>query len=703
MAVDRAVLEQAAHRWGVQLDYYDCWGNHHVASDRTLSGILNSLGVATNSNAQVNAAIRQHDLAYWSHPLGETNVIYDDFEALRLRVPESDAGRSIKIEIEWEDGELQHHPYWLPELPELERAKFNGVTYIAKRLPLPRPLRLGYHTIRVYWVEEPSLALFGEARLIVCPRRAYEIPERLAGLAISLYGLRSRRNWGVGDFTDLDVLVNTFAAAGASFIALNPLHAIPNRVPYNTSPYLPECSLYRNWLYLDVERVPGYSRVDAPAPDLLEELRANDFVQYERVAEIKAAALRPAFARFEEAGGDPALDAYIAEQGEPLRRFAIYAALWGHIHAQSPEIWLWRDWPAEYQDPDSPAVAKFAAEHPLHVRYHQFLQWQVDVQIAEVQTRARALGMKIGLYHDLALATDKFGADLWADRPFYATGSRVGAPPDELAPSGQDWGFPPPNRDAHRTNGYERFAQTIRNSARHGGALRIDHVMRFFRLYWIPEGIPAGEGTYVLDYAEDLIAILALESVRGKFIIIGEDLGTVEPSARVRLSQSAILSYRLLWFERREDGGTKLPDEYPELAAVSITTHDLPTVAGFFQGKDIEARRAAGLVNDEEYAHQWESRRSEIARLEAGMAEAGFPFDALGFMLSTPSRIGIINQEDLTGETDQQNLPATTWEHPNWSRKMMLMVDELSGIAAEFRERAERSGRLSGAMVGRGA
>ena len=172
MAVDRAVLEQAAHRWGVQLDYYDTWGNHHVASDQTLIGILNSLGVATDSNAQVNAAIRQHDLDYWSHPLGETNVIYNDFEAIRLRVPESAKGRSIKIEIEWENGELQHHPYWLPELPELERTTFNGSTYISKRLPLPRPLHLGYHTIRVYWVEEPALKVFGEARLIVCPRRA---------------------------------------------------------------------------------------------------------------------------------------------------------------------------------------------------------------------------------------------------------------------------------------------------------------------------------------------------------------------------------------------------------------------------------------------------------------------------------------------------------------------------------------------------
>jgi 4-alpha-glucanotransferase len=302
--------------------------------------------------------------------------------------------------------------------------------------------------------------------------------------------------------------------------------------------------------------------------------------------------------------------------------------------------------------------------------------------------------MKIGLYHDLALATDSFGADLWMNRQFYAPGARVGAPADELAPSGQDWGFPPPNREAHRENGYELFAQTIRKNARHGGALRIDHVMRFFRLFWIPDGLSAAQGVYVKDYAEDLLGILALESVRGGFIVVGEDLGTVEWSVRHKLGEMGILGYRLLWFEKNPDGSFRLPQEYPAQAAVSTTTHDLPTVAGFREGRDIQARRSAGLVEQAGYDQQWAARRYELGRLEDALQRAGFAGDPLGFILSTPCALAIVNQEDLTGETEQQNLPASTWQHPNWRRKMKVAVEDLGPIAEDLRQRLERSGRL---------
>jgi 4-alpha-glucanotransferase len=270
----------------------------------------------------------------------------------------------------------------------------------------------------------------------------------------------------------------------------------------------------------------------------------------------------------------------------------------------------------------------------------------------------------------------------------------VGAPPDELAPGGQDWGFPPPNRDAHRKNGYELFAQSIRKNARHGGALRIDHVMRFFRLFWIPDDLNAAQGVYVKDYAEDLLGILALESVRGGFIVIGEDLGTVEWSVRQKLGEMGILGYRLLWFEKNLDGSFRLPQEYPAQAAVSTTTHDLPTLAGFNEGRDIEARRAAGLVDQAGYESQWAARHDEIGRLQDALQRAGFAADPLSFVLSTPCALAIVNQEDLTGETQQQNLPASTWQHPNWRRKMKVAVEDLGPIAEDLRRRLERSERL---------
>jgi 4-alpha-glucanotransferase len=333
------------------------------------------------------------------------------------------------------------------------------------------------------------------------------------------------------------------------------------------------------------------------------------------------------------------------------------------------------------------------SEHGSEVLFYKFLQWQIDCQLAETQAHARASGMRIGLYHDLALATDRFGADLWANRGFYAGGARVGAPPDALAPGGQDWGFPPPSREEHFSDGYSLFARTIRNNARHGGALRIDHVMRFFRLFWIPENLTAAQGVYVRDYVDNLLGILALESVRGGFYVIGEDLGTVPPGTRERLSEVGILGYRLLWFERNSDGSFRLPHEYPADVAVSTSTHDLPTLAGFPLGRDIEARKSAGLVTDADYQAQWSARHEEIGRLNEALVRAGFPDDAVGFVLSTPSALAIVNQEDLTGETEQQNLPASTWQHPNWKRKMRVAVEDLGPLADRLREKIARAGR----------
>jgi len=301
--------------------------------------------------------------------------------------------------------------------------------------------------------------------------------------------------------------------------------------------------------------------------------------------------------------------------------------------------------------------------------------------------------MTIGLYHDLALATDRFGADLWANRPFYATGCRVGAPPDDFSPKGQDWGFPPPNREAHRRDGYELFAQSIRRNARHGGALRIDHVMRFFRLYWIPDHMDATAGAYVRDYAEDLLGVLKLESARGNFIVIGEDLGTVTGEVRQALAGGGIIGYRVLWFERNRDGSFRGPQEYPEQAAASTTTHDLPTLAGFAAARDIEARRAAGLIDEAEAQRQLDSRRQDVARLEEALREAGCPGDPLAFLLSTPSALAIVNQEDLTGETEQQNLPGSTSEYPNWRRKMKVPVEQFGPLAEKLRAAIAASGR----------
>jgi 4-alpha-glucanotransferase len=318
------------------------------------------------------------------------------------------------------------------------------------------------------------------------------------------------------------------------------------------------------------------------------------------------------------------------------------------------------------------------------------------------------------------LATDRFGSDLWAHRPFFISGCRVGAPPDGFSPKGQDWGFPPPASERHDEDGYRLFAESIRKNCRHGGALRIDHVMRFFRLYWIPDGMEATEGTYVRDRFQALLSVLALESVRNQVLIIGEDLGTVPDQAREVLHRFGILSYRLLYFEQ-DNGRFRAPQEYPRNALVSATTHDLATLAGFWLGRDIDARRDAGLLPDES---AYQSMRAGRARekqwlldllWELKLLPDWFPRDAsqvpelvgelhnaiVGFLASTPAKLMVLNQEDLLKQVEQQNLPGSTEEYPNWRRKMKCTVEELwtsneiRDFALMFRAWLERTGRLN--------
>ncbi len=642
----------AAEQNGVQQEFWDNFGNIHATSRETNLAILTSLGVA---------------------PAEEVSC--------------SELVPPVMVVLEGEPERIPGTDLWTPNLP------------------------LGYHSAHVG----------GRAmRLIVCPKSAGRLEGKRAGLGVTLYGVRSARNWGCGDFRDLRDLSSWAAEElAADFIALNPLHAIHNRIPYNQSPYLPNSIFYRNWLYLDVEAVPGYAAIRAAfeTPATLAEkarLRATDIVQYEAVAALKRRALEMVFARD---GVSSECAAWIAAEGDLLRLYATYCALDEHHHAADPEVWVWPQWPTAYQDPGSAEVAEFAAAHERQIAFHGWLQFLVDGQIAEAQKHALAAGMGIGLYHDLALATDRCGSDLWAHRPFFVKGARVGSPPDGFSPSGQDWSFPPPNQQKHLEDGYRLFRESLAKSMRHGGALRIDHVMRLFRLYWIPDGHTAAEGAYVRDRAKDLVRILALESVRSGAAIVGEDLGTVEDKVRETLARFGILSYRLLIFEQNE-AGFKAPEDYPEGALTSTTTHDLPTVDGFWTGADIEARLQAGTVDDAAYAAQKVDRVRDRQRLldalyKAELLPDGYARDAaalpeltaeiheaiLGFLAKTPCAMWLVNQEDMTLEPYQQNLPGTTAEYPNWSRKMRWSVEDLRVLpvavarASMVKELVLRSGR----------
>jgi 4-alpha-glucanotransferase len=726
-------LNRAAETWGIQPDYWDIWGRQHFTPPETKRAILKSLGVDAETREGVERALCERAREEWSRLVPPCLVVGQNHAPgeFTAYLPAEIGDLDARVTVKREDGAAEVYQIALGGLPAAASAEFDGRQFLSKALPLPANLPLGYHDL-----ELRVGGACASMRLIVAPDRAY-LPEglRAAGIAIALYGVRSERNWGCGDFRDLEGFIDWIAdEVGASFVALNPLHAIHNRRPYNTSPYLPNSVFYQNFLYLDVESIPDFS--ESPRvrrlwakPEVQREvaaLRASESVEYERVHVLKIGFLKLMFAWFLHKHGSGSSRArqfqeYIQREGALLGRFAVYCALDEWMHRRNPGVWVWPEWPAPFQDPDSDETRAFQRKHWRSVLFYQYLQWQIDLQLARVQQHARDKGLSIGLYHDLALATDRYGSDLWAHRSYFATGCRVGSPPDDFSPRGQDWAFPPPNSARHRASGYRLFVESIRKNCRHGGALRIDHAMRFFRLYWIPDGVDATSGAYMRENWEDLVRIVALESVRQRVVVIGEDLGTVEPEVRKTLAHFGILSYRLLYFEKDRSGQFRERSEYPRQALVSSTTHDLPTLAGFWLGEDIEARRRAGVLSDEaSYREQLRVRGLEKqkmldALLREGLLPPWFPKSALeipelsgelhnaviGFLASTPSMLLLINQEDLTKEVAQQNLPGTTWQYPNWSRKMHFRLEELysakqaTDFVQMFRSWIEKSGRTN--------
>ncbi len=718
------MLQDLCRRAGLQTEYWDIWGQRHEPSTEALTAILAALGIDAGKPGARSA----------EGPLDPVTVLPASSASpwTPLRMPSGYEAGTVSAAVYWEDGgavRRDHAAGGLETCPDS----------CALRLPLPGPLRLGYHDLEIAISAPGKPGVRASMRLIATPDRAWLPPSlasgrKLAGLSLCLWGIRSKRNWGAGDFTDLEELVRWAAGnLGVSFVGLNPLHALHNREPYNISPYLPLTVFYRNDLYLDPERMEEFAH-SRWARRIVESegfraevarLRAAELVEYEAIVRVKRLVFRTLFREFlrEMRANTPHAREFVrwrAAEGDTLARYTTYRALDEHLHRLNPDLWIWPDWPAEYQDPDSPAVAEFVRTNQRLILYHQWLQWHIDRQLERVQRTARDAGMPLGLYHDLALATDRCGADLWGYRRFYAKGARVGSPPDDFAPEGQDWAFPPPLPDVHRADGYRLFAESIRRNARHGGALRIDHVMRFFRLFWIPDGMPAKAGSYLHDHWQDLIRVLCLESHRGKFLVVGEDLGTCPGWVRDALRDHGILSYKLFYFERGHEGRPKSPGEYDTQALVSSTTHDLPTLAGFWSLRDLTLRRETGLLPDQQWFDgQTEQRhRDKAALLDAlirhGLLPENFPREAagwteltgelhnaiIGYLASTPSMLFLLNQEDLTKETEQQNLPATTWQYPNWKRKMALTLDELegeqaAGFARMFRAWLERTGRLA--------
>jgi 4-alpha-glucanotransferase len=522
---------------------------------------------------------------------------------------------------------------------------------------------------------------------------------RVWGITCQLYSLRSARNHGIGDFEDLATLAEQTAAAGADFIGVNPLHALFLADPSRCSPYSPSSRRFLNPLYIAVDRIPeAKAELDAARAEVL---RNTHLVDYVEVARLKRDALERAYAAFLDGDQDAAkaFEGFCHARGSALRSFALYEVLSeAMVRARHPAAW--HGWPEPYHDCDGDAVRRFAQENMRRIAFHMWLQWLAERQLRGAQQRALAAGMRIGLYLDLAVGVAPDGAETWSNPDAVVTKVRLGCPPDLFNEGGQDWGLAPLSPKALRGGQLETFEEVLTELMRSAGAVRIDHAMGLTRLYLIPAAAPASEGAYLRYPLRDMLRVLSDISWRRRTVIIGEDLGTVPSGFREMMYATEIQGYRVFYFEREDDGRFRHPQAYTDRALACISTHDLPTLKGWWKGTDIDERERLGITSAEGASHMRAGRvhdRLLLLRLlnDVGLLPAdlhpvvhdnwpcpdGLPravsVAAHAMIAKAPSRLVAVQLEDLAGVGEQANLPGTVDEHPNWRRKLPMALSDL--------------------------
>lgn len=674
------IVEIAALLAGIEPAFQDAYGGEYVVSLETKRALLDAraghLAVHDRLVAPTVVAYENEPIEVWFYEGAQTYTLTTEDGSLTY------------------DGRVESAP-----------------VRIADALPL------GYHTLAVRGAGDTTAL----STVIVAPRRAYE-PQSLRdgrafGLAVQLYTLRSERNWGMGDFTDLRDFIAHAKSIGASTLGINPLHALDTTDPEAGSPYSPTSRFFLHWPYIDVEALPEYL-ASAAAHELvasaglqtrIELLRAAVSVDYRGVTALKRDVLEIVYrdfrAQIDGPDGSERTATFLAWAnggGELLERFARYEALTERFVSDDGRTRGWLTWPPEYRDPSGEAVASFAAEARERIDFFKYVQFAAEEQFALAGHEARGLG--IGLYRDLAVGVDPNSADVWSLRDSYLLDVSVGAPPDPMNALGQDWGLPPLDPLALRRSGYRPFADLLRSNMAHAGALRIDHVMALARLFWMPRGRPPAEGAYQRYEIDEMTAVVALESVRAQCLVIGEDLGTVPAGFRERMLAAGIFSYRLLLFEREWDGTFRSPEEFPALALASVGTHDLPTLPGYLLGRDIDLRERIGLIGptaaDAERAARIVDREQLFTALEthAGLAAsetiaardalenaesethalAPVVLAAYRYIAQSPAKFILVQIDDIIGERDQINLPGTFIQYANWRRKLSMSVEEIA-------------------------
>lgn len=657
----------------VAREYVDALGERRVVAPQTVERLERLLGPAPRGLAPPAVVVREDE------PL-----------TVDVTLPASAASASVRWTLTSESAAVVRGETAFGD-GALVAAENEAIADETRRVRVADAQPLGLYDLELA-AGTPDGRALAAARVhaIVVPRLAHAPAGRTWGVTLQLYALRSARNDGIGDLADLRAVCALLGDRGASYVGINPLHAPCRADPENASPYAASSRRWLNWLAIAVDEVPEArdsavrALLDGAARrERLRALRAAPLVDYPGVARIKDEALRACFAALERAPARQAeFDAWCAAQGEPLARFAVFEVLAAR-YGRAIEAW-----PAAYRRADAGDVARFAAGEAYELRYGMYLQWIAAAQFEAVARDAAEHGVR--LYRDLAVGVDRNAADVWADAEAYVEDVSVGAPPDELNPLGQDWGLPPLDPRGLVREGYAELLALLRTNARGAGALRIDHAFALQRLFWIPRGAAPQDGAYVLYPVDELRGIVALASVRERCVVVGEDLGTVPPGFRERMTETGILSYRILFFEKDDAGRFIAPERYPPLALAASGTHDLPTIAAWLHGEDITLRDRLGLLRvpaSEEHAARERERAQLLDTLVAhgDLAPAERDDDtavvvaANRYLAASPSAIVMAQLDDILGEREPANVPGTASEYPNWRRKLGTDIESLAG------------------------
>lgn len=693
-------LRALAELVGIEYEYVDGRGHVRHATDDMLRMTLQALGLNIQSDTDILREWERITEERWVNILEPVLLHYPETRTplcFPIMLPLGDDSLETVVfecQLKDEEGKTRSSKIKGTACVVLEETERHGTRYTRIQVTRPGRLRFGYYELELT-IRIGARVLEARSFVIAAPQQCY-LPSgasREWGIGVQLYGIRSGDNWGIGDFRDLERIMKKAGKTWkASTIGLQPLHSL---TPGLRSPYSPSSRLCWNPLYLNLEQVAEF-RLSSKVQRVfrtkkfqakLDQLRSCSLVDYDAVEALKIAVLEDLFRAFKRHHLQPltargrAFLRFIQQSPVYLTRFCTFQALHEYFHDMT-----WRQWPSAYHSPLSPEVEAFKQSHVARIQYFYYVQWQCEQQLSRLDHVARTASLHLGLYHDLPVGIHPDGADAWGFQEQLAKDVTIGAPPDSFNLQGQNWGLLAPNPRTLRQYGYDFFRQTVSQNMKHGGVLRIDHALGLFRMYWVPFGHSGRDGLYVKTYVDELLAVLAIESVRHKVMVVGEDLGTVTPAIHRKLEGAGLLSYRLLLFEREEGGMFHPPSHYPSQALVSATTHDLPTLKGYWVGRDVEMKEQSNLyplpedrdddtrARGEDLRQLWESLRSVVLTLPEVRPDA-LSADVISkiyqFLAQTPSRLLMVQLEDLLGELDTPNLPgAAESTYPSWRMRL---------------------------------